>query len=133
MRDDELEIQAIRQAKLARLQEAASQAGGPRDVDAADLAELLAQPGLVLVDFWAPWCGPCRAIAPVLEEIASEMAGSLTVAKLNVDDHPEVAQRYQVQGIPTMILVKDGQVVDRAVGALPKAQLVQRIEQAQQA
>ena len=75
----------------------------------------------VLVDFWAAWCGPCRMVAPVLEELADEMSEKVTVAKLNIDDHQELASRFKVQSIPTFILFKDGQPVDRMMGAMPKS------------
>ncbi len=81
----------------------------------------------VLVDFWATWCGPCKMVAPVLEEIASEKAGSLTVAKLDVDENPATARDFQVVSIPTMILFKDGQPVKRIVGAKGKAALLREI------
>ncbi len=83
--------------------------------------------GLTLIDFWAPWCGPCLMIAPTLEEIAEEMEGKLNIVKLNVDDNPETSPKFGVQGIPTMILFKDGKLVDRVVGAVPKAALVDMI------
>ncbi len=78
----------------------------------------------VLVDFWAEWCGPCKMIAPVLEEIASEKAGSLKIAKLNVDDNPGIARRFEVMSIPTLILFKDGEPAKRIVGARGKGQLL---------
>ncbi|SBS76173.1 thioredoxin 1 [uncultured Mycobacterium sp.] len=81
----------------------------------------------VLVDFWATWCGPCRMVAPVLEEIATEKAGSLTVAKLDVDANPATARDFQVVSIPTLILFKDGQPVKRIVGAKGKAALLREI------
>ncbi len=87
-------------------------------------AEVLHNKTRVLVDFWAPWCGPCKAIAPIIDEIATEFAGSLEVRKLNVDDSPELASRYNVRGIPTLVLFQDGNVADQIVGAVTKSQLV---------
>ena len=81
----------------------------------------------VLVDFWATWCGPCKMVAPVLEEIASEKSGSLTIAKLDVDENPATARDFQVVSIPTMILFKDGQPVKRIVGAKGKAALLREL------
>lgn len=82
----------------------------------------------VLVDFWAEWCGPCKTIAPALEEIAGEMAGQLTVAKLNIDDNPKTPQQFGVRGIPTLMLFKDGELAATKIGALPKTQLKDWIE-----
>jgi thioredoxin 1 len=82
----------------------------------------------VFVDFWAPWCGPCRAVAPIVEELASLYQGKLKVAKMNVDDSPEVAQKFMVTSIPTFILFKNGLAADRAMGAMPKGQFQQFIE-----
>jgi thioredoxin 1 len=81
----------------------------------------------VLVDFWAEWCGPCKAIAPVLEEIATENAGKIRIGKLNVDEHPEASRRFDVMSIPTLILFKDGQPAKRLVGARPKGALLQEL------
>jgi len=78
----------------------------------------------VLVDFWAEWCGPCKQIAPALEQISEELAGKVTVAKVNIEDYPEISGRYAVRGIPTMILFKDGQMKDVKVGALPKQKIL---------
>jgi thioredoxin 1 len=83
----------------------------------------------VLVDFWAEWCGPCKVIAPILEEIAEEQAGKITIAKLNVDDSLDVSRRYEVMSIPTLLLFKDGEPKARLVGAKPKAQLLQEISE----
>ncbi|MBN2755333.1 MAG: thioredoxin [Candidatus Goldbacteria bacterium] len=82
----------------------------------------------VLVDFWAEWCMPCKMVAPALSQIAKEYNGKLTVAKVNVDDSPELAGMYGVSGIPTMAIFKDGKVVDRIVGALPKQHIIQAIK-----
>jgi thioredoxin 1 len=82
----------------------------------------------VVVDFWAEWCGPCKAIAPVLEELAGEYAGRVTIAKVNVDEHPGLAARFQVRSIPTLLFFKGGQVVDQVIGAVPKAQIKKRLD-----
>ena len=81
----------------------------------------------VLVDFWAPWCGPCKAIAPILEELAGEFAGKLTIAKVNVDDNDSIAAEYGIKAIPTMLLFKGGQLVEPFVGMMPKATLKEKL------
>jgi thioredoxin len=91
-------------------------------------AEVLHAEGPVLVDFWAEWCGPCKMIAPFLEDLASEMAGRVTVAKVNIDENPQTPRKYGIRGIPTMMLFKDGQVAATKIGALPKSKLKEWVE-----
>ncbi len=96
--------------------------------DATFQEAVIAAPGPVLVDFWAEWCGPCRIISPAVEEIAQELGGRLTVAKVNVDDSPESPARYGVRGIPALILFKDGKPATTRIGAAPKSALREWIE-----
>ena len=84
--------------------------------------------GVTLVDFWAEWCGPCRMITPILEELASEYSGKLTVAKINVDDEPELAQRFNVRSIPTIVIMKDGEVAEQIVGTRSKQDLLNAVD-----
>jgi thioredoxin 1 len=84
--------------------------------------------GLMMVDFWAEWCGPCRAIAPVLEELARESAGKVTLAKVNVDENAGLAARYGIRSIPTILFVKGGKVADQVIGAVPRAKLQAKLD-----
>ncbi len=81
----------------------------------------------VLVDCWAPWCGPCRAIAPVMDQLAAESQGQYRITKLNVDENPQIASRFQIASIPTMLIFKDGQLIDRIIGAQPKQAIAERL------
>ncbi|HKR18988.1 MAG TPA: thioredoxin TrxA [Stellaceae bacterium] len=91
-------------------------------------ADVLKAPGPVLVDFWAEWCGPCKMIAPFLDDIAAELGGKVTVAKLNIDENPQTPSKYGVHGIPTLMLFKNGQVAATKIGALPKSKLVEWVQ-----
>jgi thioredoxin 2 len=111
-------------------------AGSPPDgrpltvTDATFAAEVERSPLPVMVDMWAAWCGPCRMLEPVVEELAAEMAGRVRIAKLNVDENPATASRFGVRSIPTLLVLKDGREVDRLVGVLPKAEIARRLERA---
>ena len=102
----------------------------PRKVTEASFdSDVLKSTELVLVDFWAEWCGPCRAIAPSLEDMSKDMAGKVTVAKVNIDENPAIASKYQIRSIPTLMLFKDGKPVATRMGSLPKQALYQWVEQ----
>jgi thioredoxin 1 len=96
--------------------------------DADFEAEVLKASGPVVVDFWAEWCGPCKALGPTLDEVANELAGKVKVVKVNIDENPNAPTKYNVRSIPTLIIFKDGQVVDQRVGGLPKTQLADWIK-----
>ena len=102
----------------------------PIEVNDSTFAEVVEKSQLpVLVDMWAPWCGPCRMIAPVLEQMAGELAGRLRIAKLNIDENQRTADRFRIQSIPALIIFKDGHEVDRMIGAFPKQEMLRRLEE----
>src|SRR5262245_16093753 len=105
--------------------------GSPLTVTDATFSSAVERSPLpVLVDAWAPWCGPCRIVAPVIDELATELAGRVRVAKLNVDENPQTAARFNLRSIPTLLVMKAGREVDRIVGALPKAEISRRLARA---
>ncbi len=126
------ELEAIRARKLQELLRASQSVpkpmappadGKPVLLTDANFEAEVRKPGIILVDFWAAWCGPCLRVAPTLEAIAKEQAGKMRLGKLNVDENPRTAQRFEVMSIPTMLLFKDGKLVDGTVGALPRSQI----------
>jgi thioredoxin 1 len=95
-----------------------------KDISDAEFeAQVLQSDTPVLVDFWAPWCGPCKSIAPVLDEIAGELLGQMKICKMNVDENPNTPAQYNVRGIPNLVIFKNGEVIDQIVGAVPKNEL----------
>ncbi|HEY8139654.1 MAG TPA: thioredoxin [Nitrososphaera sp.] len=131
--DDE-ELEAIRRRKLAELQKAASARemmsglNQPIVLTDSNFASEVGKYPLLLVDFWAPWCGPCRMVAPIIEQLAKEYSGRVAFGKLNVDENQMVAGTFGIQSIPTMMIFRAGKPVDVIVGALPKAQIEMKLK-----
>ncbi len=133
MSDDERE--AIKQKKMAELQKAAEERAAlsgitsPVHLSDSNFAGEAAKYPVLLVDFWAPWCGPCRMVAPVIDQLAREYSGKVVFGKLNVDENPRVAGSFGIQSIPTMMIFKNGKAVDVIVGAMPKGALEAKLKQ----
>ena len=94
----------------------------------ANFAEITAGDGLVVIDFWATWCGPCRMLSPIVDELADELAGKVTVAKCNVDDCPDIAANFGIRNIPTILFFRNGEIIDKQIGAAPKAALEAKLQ-----
>ena len=132
---DESELEAIKQRKMAELQKMAAEKAAiasitqPVPLNDANFAGETAKYPIILVDFWAPWCGPCRMVAPVIDQLAKEYAGRVVFGKLNVDESPRGAGTFGVQSIPTMMIFKAGKAVDIMVGAMPKGAIEAKLKQ----
>ncbi|MFQ6064293.1 MAG: thioredoxin [Candidatus Bathyarchaeia archaeon] len=130
MGEDE-ELKRIRQKKMRQLREKVAQKESapnkPVDVTDSTFKETIQAGSLVVVDCWASWCAPCQIVAPIIEELARDYAGRILFGKLNVDENREVAMQYEIMGIPTLLVFKDGKLVDRIVGAMPRQALEQKL------
>jgi thioredoxin len=133
--EDDKEVLAIKQRKLAEMQKMAATKSSMNNISKpivltdSNFTEEVSKYPLLLVDFWAPWCGPCRMVSPVIEQLANEYAGSVVFGKLNIDENQLVAKSFGIQSIPTLMILKNSKVVDVLVGALPKAQIQLKIKQ----
>ena len=129
------EIEAIQRKKLAELQKLAadraalSSVAEPIVLTDSSFASQVSKYPILLVDFWAPWCGPCRMVGPIIEQLAKEYSGRVAFGKLNVDENPQIAGAFGVQSIPTMIIFRSGKAVDVMVGAMPKGQIEMKLKQ----
>ncbi|HET9469217.1 MAG TPA: thioredoxin [Vicinamibacterales bacterium] len=122
-------VHAGRKAVCGKCKTPLTDSGGPVEVtDATFSAEVERSATPVLLDLWAEWCGPCHMLAPTIDQLSSEMAGRVKVAKLNIDENPGVANRFSVRSIPTLLVLKGGREVDRLVGVQPKQEIVRRLE-----
>lgn len=125
------ELESIRQKKMQELQESLEQKQYPPatvTVTDASFDEFVSKYPLVLVDCWAPWCGPCRMLSPVLDELATEMQGKVVFGKLNVDEEKMTAVSYGITSIPSMLIFKDGKYTDKLIGAVPKQNIIQKLQ-----
>lgn len=100
----------------------------PLHITDADIDEYIKKYQIIVIDCWAPWCGPCRMVSPVIEELAKEMQGKIVFGKLNVDENPTTSAKHQIMSVPTLLVFKNGNLVDRLIGALPKDMLKQKLE-----
>jgi len=135
MSDGDSEIQQIREKKLvemkqrARVQlQSAKDDGRPIILSDASFSSAISKYPLMVVDFWAAWCGPCRSVAPIIEQLAKEYSGRVTFGKLNVDENPLTSEEFQVESIPTLLIFRNGEAVDGVIGAVPRHQLEAKIK-----
>jgi len=128
------ELERIKQAKLREMmknmasEKRKTAFDKPLEINDATFKEIIQNHSLVVVDCWAPWCGPCQMVAPIIEELARDYAGKILFGKLNVDENQEVSIQYQIMGIPTLLVFKNGKLVDRIVGAMPRQMLEPKIK-----
>jgi len=130
------ELEEIKKRKLEQLKKQYMNRGKkmenmpntPVKITDADFDEAVKKYDTIVVDCWAPWCGPCRMVGPVIEELANEMQGKIVFGKLNVDENPATSAKHQIMSIPTMLIFKNGNLVDRLIGALPKEELQKKLE-----
>jgi len=134
MRNEDEELERIKRAKLQEMmrnvageKQEKPALGKPIEMTDETFKEIIQNHPLVVVDCWAPWCGPCRMVAPIIEEMARDYAGKILFGKLNVDENPKVATQYQTMSIPTLLVFKNGKLVDRIVGAMPRQMLEPKI------
>ena len=131
--DEDRELERIKQAKLHEMMKKMSSEkqktfpNEPIELTDATFKEIIQKHPLVVVDCWAPWCGPCRMVAPVIKELARDYAGKILFGKLNVDENPEVSAQYEIMSIPTLLVFKNGKLVDKIVGAMPRQMLEPKI------
>jgi len=130
------DLETIKKKKLEQLKKQYMKGGNtmenkwpdtPVHIIDADIEETIKKYPILVIDCWAPWCGPCRMIGPIIEELAKEMQGNITFGKLNVDENPQTSMKYGIMSIPTMLVFKNGALVDRFVGAMPKEMLLQKL------
>jgi thioredoxin 1 len=125
------EIEQIRERKRQEMMKGGAQGAEwpsePAEVSDSTFNDFIKKYSLVVVDCWAPWCGPCRMMSPVIDALAKEMQGKIAFGKLNTDENPKVAMRFQIEAIPTLLIIKDGELADRLVGAKPKEDLARRL------
>ncbi len=126
---DQKELEKIKKKMVDDIMSEENYPEGPVKITDDDFEETIEDHPLILVDFWADWCGPCKMMEPILKELASEYQGDLVVGKLNVDDNSTVPNQFQVSSIPTMVLFKEGEPVERMVGAMQKEQLAQKVDE----
>ena len=135
MSDDDSEIQQIREKKLVEMMQQArvqlqsvKDDGRPIILSDASFSSAISKYPLMVVDFWAAWCGPCRSVAPIIEQLAKEYSGRVTFGKLNVDENPLTSEEFQVESIPTLLIFRNGEAVDGVIGAVPRHQLEAKIK-----